>query len=314
VEYIIGMDGGGTKTHGIISDLDGNPFAEVIGGSANFQMLGVDVVARSILKLILELVQKVGCDFHDVKIIVIGLAGAGKEEDKSKIYNGIVKIANEYNLKLPKLIIETDARIALEGALMGGAGIVLISGTGSVMFAKDVNGEIHRVGGWGRFIGDEGSGFTIGREALRAVAKFIDGRGEKTILKDLIFEKFKITDLREVVSKIYSGEFDLASVAPIVMEAGEIGDEIATKILDDACYELLTHIKAMLGKSNFGERVKLVLMGGVLRNENYLSRKLKKEITKNFPQIDLIEPMASPAYGAIVYAKNLIKNKFALEK
>jgi N-acetylglucosamine kinase-like BadF-type ATPase len=314
VEYIIGMDGGGTKTHGIISDLDGNPFAEVIGGSANFQMLGVDVVARSILKLILELVQKVGCDFHDVKIIVIGLAGAGKEEDKSKIYNGIVKIANEYNLKLPKLIIETDARIALEGALMGGAGIVLISGTGSVMFAKDVNGEIHRVGGWGRFIGDEGSGFTIGREALRAVAKFLDGRGEKTILKDLIFEKFKITDLREVVSKIYSGEFDLASVAPIVMKAGEMGDEIAIKILDDACYELLTHIKAMLGKSNFGERVKLVLMGGVLRNENYLSRKLKKEITKNFPQIDLIEPMASPAYGAIVYAKNLIKNKFALEK
>jgi N-acetylglucosamine kinase-like BadF-type ATPase len=314
VEYIIGMDGGGTKTHGIISDLDGNPFAEVIGGSANFQMLGVDVVARSILKLILELVQKVGCDFHDVKIIVIGLAGAGKEEDKSKIYNGIVKIANEYNLKLPKLIIETDARIALEGALMGGAGIVLISGTGSVMFAKDVSGEIHRVGGWGRFIGDEGSGFTIGREALRAVAKFIDGRGEKTILKDLIFEKFKITDLREVVSKIYSGEFDLASVAPIVMEAGEMGDEIAIKILDDACYELLTHIKAMLGKSNFGERVKLVLMGGVLRNENYLSKKLKKEITKNFPQIDLIEPMASPAYGAIVYAKNLIKNKFALEK
>ena len=308
------MDGGGTKTHGIISDLDGNPFAEVIGGSANFQMLGVDVVARSILKLILELVQKVGCDFHDVKIIVIGLAGAGKEEDKSKIYNGIVKIANEYNLKLPKLIIETDARIALEGALMGGAGIVLISGTGSVMFAKDVNGEIHRVGGWGRFIGDEGSGFTIGREALRAVAKFLDGRGEKTILKDLIFEKFKITDLREVVSKIYSGEFDLASVAPIVMEAGEMGDEIAIKILDDACYELLTHIKAMLGKSNFGERVKLVLMGGVLRNENYLSKKLKKEITKNFPQIDLIEPMASPAYGAIVYAKNLIKNKFALEK
>lgn len=314
MEYIIGMDGGGTKTHGIISDLDGNPFAEVIGGSANFQMLGVDVVARSILKLILELVQKVGCDFHDVKIIVIGLAGAGKEEDKSKIYNGIVKIANEYNLKLPKLIIETDARIALEGALMGGAGIVLISGTGSVMFAKDVNGEIHRVGGWGRFIGDEGSGFTIGREALRAVAKFLDGRGEKTILKDLIFEKFKITDLREVVSKIYSGEFDLASVAPIVMEAGEMGDEIAIKILDDACYELLTHIKAMLGKSNFGERVKLVLMGGVLRNENYLSKKLKKEITKNFPQIDLIEPMASPAYGAIVYAKNLIKNKFALEK
>jgi len=309
VEYIIGMDGGGTKTHGIISDLDGNPFAEVMGGSANFQMLGVDVVARSILKLILELVQKVGCDFHDVKIIVIGLAGAGKEEDKSKIYNGIVKIANEYNLKLPKLIIETDARIALEGAFMGGAGIVLISGTGSVMFAKDTNGEIHRIGGWGRFIGDEGSGFSLGCEALRAVAKFIDGRGGKTILKDLIFEKFKITDLREVVSKIYSGEFDPASVAPIVTEAGEMGDEIAIKILDDACYELLTHIKAMLGKSNFGERVKLVLMGGVLRNENYLSRKLKKEITENFPQVDLIEPMASPAYGAIIYARNLIKNK-----
>ncbi len=309
MEYIIGMDGGGTKTHGIISDLDGNPVAEVMGGSANFQMLGVDVVARSIFKLILELVEKIGRSFSDVKIIVIGLAGAGKEEDKNRVYNGIIKVADEYGLKLPKLIIETDARIALEGAFMGDAGIVLISGTGSVMFAKDINGEIHRVGGWGRFIGDEGSGFSIGCEALRAVAKFIDGRGEKTILKDLIFEKFKISDLREVVSKIYSGEFDLASIAPIVMEAGERGDEIAVKILDEACSELLSHIKAMLGKANFGEQVKLVLMGGVLRSENYLSRKLKREISEKFPQIDLIEPIASPAYGAIVYARNLIKNK-----
>ncbi len=309
MEYIIGMDGGGTKTHGIISDLDGNPVAEVMGGSANFQMLGVDVVARSIFKLILELVEKIGRSFSDVKIIVIGLAGAGKEEDKNRVYNGIIKVADEYGLKLPKLIIETDARIALEGAFMGDAGIVLISGTGSVMFAKDINGEIHRVGGWGRFIGDEGSGFSIGCEALRAVAKFIDGRGEKTILKDLIFEKFKISDLREVVSKIYSGEFDLASIAPIVMEAGERGDEIAVKILDKACSELLSHIKAMLGKANFGEQVKLVLMGGVLRSENYLSRKLKREISEKFPQIDLIEPIASPAYGAIVYARNLIKNK-----
>lgn len=307
--YLIGIDGGGTKTHGIIADFNCNAIAETVGGSANFQMLGVEPVAKLLVNLIYELVDKAGCKISDVKLAVLGLTGAGREKDREKIYNGLINFAKDNNLSLPKIIIETDARIALEGAFMGKAGIILIAGTGSVMFAKDIDGKIHRVGGWGRFIGDEGSAFVMGREALRAVAKYVDGRGEETILKSLIFDEFNITDLMQIVSEIYSGKFDIAKVAPIVMKAVEMGDAVAKKILDQACDELLAHVKAMLNKAKFGETVKLSLIGGVLQSDNYVSRKLREMIKVELPQVDLIEPMASPAHGAVVYAKNLIKNK-----
>lgn len=307
--YLIGIDGGGTKTHGIIADFKGNAVAEAVSGSANFQMLGIEPVAKLLIDLIYELVDKAGCKISDVKLAVLGLTGAGRERDREKIYNGLIDFAKYKNLFLPEIVIETDARVALEGAFMGEAGIILIAGTGSVMFAKDIKGEIHRVGGWGRFIGDEGSAFVIGREALRAVAKCVDGRGEETILKSLIYDEFNITDLMQIVSEIYSGGFDIAKVAPLVMRAVEIGDTVAKKILEQACDELLSHVKAMLKKAKFGETVKLSLIGGVLQSNNYVSRRLKEMIKVELPQVDLVEPMASPAYGAVIYAKNLIKNK-----
>lgn len=311
MRYLIGIDGGGTKTQGVITDCDGKILAETIYGSANFQMLGVEPVSKLLVELLYELVDKVGGDIADVEIAVLGLTGAGREKDRERILNGIIDFAKIKNLSLPKIIIETDARIALEGALMGKPGIILIAGTGSVMFAKDIEGKIHRVGGWGRFIGDEGGAFVIGREALRAVAKYVDGRGRETILKDLIFEEFNLTDLMQIVSKIYSGEFDLGKVAPIVMKAVELGDDVAKEILDIACVELLEHIKAMLKRANFGETVNVALLGGVLQNENYVSRKLKEMIKSELPNVNLIEPMASPAYGAIIYAKNFIENKIS---
>jgi len=307
VRCLIGIDGGGTKTHSIIANLEGEVIAEIMSGSANFQMLGVETVAKSLVELIYELADRARVKISDIEIAVLGLTGAGREKDRERILKGIIEYAKTENLPLPELIIETDARIALEGALMGKPGIILIAGTGSVMFAKDINGEIHRVGGWGRFIGDEGSAFVIGREALRAVAKYIDGRGEETILKDLIFEEFNITDLMQIVSEIYSGKFDIGKVAPVVMKAVELGDPVAKEILDNACIELLNHVKAMLKKANFGEKPCLALLGGVLQNENYVSDKLRKMIKAELPEVDLVEPSASPAYGAIVYAKNFLK-------
>ena len=307
--YLIGIDGGGTKTHGVISTFEGEVISEAFKGSANFQMLGVETVAKSLVELIYELINGANCQTSDVELVVIGITGAGREKDRERIYTGIVNYAEVEKISLPKLIIETDARIALEGAFMGESGIILIAGTGSVMFAKDVAGEIHRVGGWGRFIGDEGSAFVIGREALRAVAKCVDGRGKETILKQLIFEEFNLTDLMQVVSEIYSGKFDIAKVAPLVMKAAELGDEIAIKILDDACFELLAHIRAMLKKARFGEKVNLALLGGVLQSDNYVSRRLKDMIAQELPEINLVRPASSPAYGAVIYGKNLIKKQ-----
>jgi N-acetylglucosamine kinase-like BadF-type ATPase len=308
-KFIIGIDGGGTKTDAIIANLNGEIVAEDTGGSANFQMLGVEPVAQTLIDIIHNLIDRAHADIKNVQMVVIGLTGAGRRGDRDRIYKGILSYARRRNLVLPEILIETDARIALEGALSGKPGMVLIAGTGSIMLAKDIDGKFHRVGGWGRFIGDEGSAYGIGVEALRAVAKHMDGRGEETLITRLIAEKFKLSDMSEIITQIYRGRFDIAKVAPLVMKAAETGDKIAVEILEKACYELILHIKAMLKRGRFGEKILLAFVGGVIENENYVSIQLKKRIQENFPQIIVKKPDFPPAYGAIVLGINKIKNK-----
>ena len=162
-EFIIGIDGGGTKTAAVIADVQGTILARRSGGPANFHISGVERASRTIVALMKDCCVSAGCSLNDVGASIIGLAGAGRAGDKKEIAKGILKVASSKNVKLRNLSIESDARVALEGAFKGGPGIVVIAGTGSIVYGKDVNGNIHRAGGWGRILGDEGSGFSIGR-------------------------------------------------------------------------------------------------------------------------------------------------------
>ena len=206
------------------------------------------------------------------------------------------------------LRVESDARIALEGALGGEPGVVLISGTGSIGFAKDDRGIIHRVGGWGRTIGDEGSGFAVGRQAVIAIARYLDGRGEPTVLTRLAAKAFGLFDPQSMISKIYQAHFDLSSVAPLVLKAAEKGDKVSRRILVEASLELADHVRVLLRKlrrvikSESGKEITLVLLGGMLERSNYFSGILRKKVESSFPNIQIQRPRRSPAYGAVLLA------------
>ncbi len=298
------MDGGGTKTHAIIADDDGKILKMHFGGPSNFQIIGVEKASETIFSLIEMCCGSVGCALEDIETVVCGLTGAGRIGDQQRMADGLKDHAVSKNVKLKKIIIESDARIALEGAFKGGPGIILIAGTGSIAFGKDRKGVIHRVGGWGRVLGDEGSGYFLGRSGLTAVTRHIDGRGEKTKLRAMIAKEFELKDQTAIINAVYKNNFDVASVAPLVLKAAEKKDPVCLLIVEKSVKDLAEHIgvaaKKISSSSAKKAKVRVSLIGGLISNDTLISRLLRKHISAKLSRIEIIEPMSSPAYGAVL--------------
>lgn len=304
MKYLIGMDGGGTKTKCIITDINLNPIYETIGGASNFLVIGTETVSETIINLINDCTssQKISAD--DIEAIVIGTTGGGRRNDAELLEKQISSDAKQKSLVINKFRVESDARIALEGAFSGKAGSILIAGTGSIMFGKDDKSEIHRVGGFGRYIGDEGSGYRIGRIGLNAVARYFDGRSKPTKIADLLEQEFSIGSSETLITEVYRNNFNIAAVAPLVFDAAESGDKIAQRILEDEANELMLHINAMKLKLNV-QILKVSLIGSLLTTANYFSYLFNEMVIRKFNDVKIMEAEHSPEFGAAILAKQL---------
>jgi N-acetylglucosamine kinase-like BadF-type ATPase len=311
--FVIGMDGGATKTAAILSDLSGNILAEAIGNSSNPQVVGPEKSAQVINDLLEALCEKAGCGTGEVISIVAGLAGAGREGDKDRVRSFTVVEAKKRKISIGAVGIESDGRIALEGAFKGRVGIILIAGTGSFGLAKDHKGEIHRAGGWGRVVGDEGSGYVIGRDGLNAVAKHLDGRGKPTILTQLVDERLGLSNQERIINGVYRENFDIARVAPLVIEAAEARDIECARILNKATFELFEHVRTLVLKIEESARarskISLSFIGSLISNDNIYQKILTHKITFSLPQVNVIEPEAPPAYGAVLLSIRLAQEQ-----
>jgi len=304
MKYYIGMDGGGTKTKSVLVDEKMNIISSQIGGPSNFLMIGNEVVSETIFNIINQTLKNSNLSIEQISGIVLGTTGGGRRSDAESLEKSIINFALEKNFHLKNFRVESDARIALEGAFSGKPGCILIAGTGSIMFGKDSKGIIHRVGGFGRFIGDEGSGFKLGQKGLIAVAKEFDGRGNKTLISELLREKFNIENPENLITEIYRNNFDIASIAPLVIQASEKGDHIAEMIIEAETDELIIHIEAMQRKLN--ENILFVsLIGSIITSDNFYSLRFKEKVVQKLNYVILKEAENPPEIGAAIMAKNL---------
>lgn len=308
MQFLIGIDGGGSKTKTVISDLSLLILHTASGGASNFLVNDKQDVAASIREQISECISHIKLTPDDELIIVIGTAGAGRKKEAELFKDFLLNFLNEEIPCISELVIESDALITLEGAFEGKTGAIMISGTGSIMFAKDENGTLHRVGGFGRLIGDEGSGFRIGMKGLNILSKFFDGRIEHTLLNKLIPERFGLLSSEILINKIYKENFDIASIAPVVIYAAKKSDPYALKIIDEETEELISHIKAMLKKIKT-DHLNLVLTGGLLLQDTLFTKTLRTKISNEFSSIRIVEPSHPPEKGALLIAKRIAENK-----
>lgn len=309
---VIGMDGGGTKTSAVLADSSGVILAEESGGPSNFQIMGTEKAAATLFGLVTNACQKAGRTIAEVQAIVAGLTGAGRESDQERMRSALLDHARSFGAQFGRIRIDSDARVALEGAFEGASGIILIAGTGSIAFGKTPGGEVLRTGGWGRFIGDEGGGYVIGRDGLAAVSKELDGRGRKTLLTRLVAEEFGFTNQDRIIEEVYKNNFDIASVAPLVIKAATEHDLESERVLNHAAFELSDMVRGLtlrMEKATRGPRHKIPLSftGSLLVTESVFSKIVKHKIEFSLPQVVVRKPMGSPAYGAVLMALEMLK-------
>ncbi len=299
-QYVLGVDGGGTKTTALLVSLDGTVAAEEQAGPTNLQIVTVNDAVKIIVKLIQACCLKADCSPEQLKSIVLGMAGAGRVADKTAFLGELENSAKKNKLKLSSIVIETDARIALEAAFASSFGIVIMAGTGSIALGKGEDGKIYRIGGWGRILGDEGSGYVIGRQALNAAVRSSEGRADKTKLLKFALEHFGISSTDELVTKVYRENADISSFAPKVIQAALEFDHVAHNILFSQANELAELVRVLVAQIQPKRKIPVALMGGLLDSENVFSKIVRERIARSLPQIFIQKPKFPAAFGATI--------------
>lgn len=301
MQYVIGIDGGGTKTKLTLSDMEGNVLETAVSGPSNILSSGYDVAKQSIQEVIEEGVVKAGYRLEDCEALCIGVAGAAREAIKSQLET-IIQETGYTN----KMIITHDAETALMGGTAGEEGILIIAGTGAICFGKTCDGKSARVSGWGHIIGDEGSAYSIGIQILNAVMKAYDGRLPQTILTKLLLEKMGIQTEEEVIGAIYNPHVTkqhIASYAVLIDEAAKKKDEVALKIIEQTAYDLFETVSAGIVKLGFQEKpVKVVVNGSVLTHNVVIYERFKALVTRSYTQAQVGMMLHDASYGAVLLA------------
>jgi N-acetylglucosamine kinase-like BadF-type ATPase len=304
---VLGVDGGGTKTIGLVADVTGHVLARRESGASNVNVAGFDGAARSLHKVITDCCDDVRCPPDELSAVVLGLAGAGDEATREKIRQTVSDLFVQEGKKPLTILVESDARAALEGAFGGTPGVVIVAGTGSVVMGKTDRGAVLSVGGWGRFLGDEGSGYSIGRTAVQAVTLVMDKRGEATKLKEKFAEQLQWHTRADIIRAVYQEKFDLSRLAPLVFETASHNDLVAQKILQNAALQLAEQARVVIMQMGILRKVGLVMVGGLIDNENVYSNTLHMKLLKVLPQVEVRKPAQSPAHGAVLMALEELK-------
>lgn len=296
----MGIDGGATKTICLLSDEGGRLLSVGLSGPSNYITIGVEGARRAIEEAVTRALK--GClGIQRVDVAYLGMAGAEGPRGK-KIFNDIMKGLDIAG----RVFVDTDAAIALAGATACKPGVVVISGTGSIAYGVNRFGERGRAGGWDYLLGDEGSGFDIGKRGLASALRAQNGRGGGTVLLERIMSHFKVGEAYELIERIYGCEdrvCEVASIAPIVLEAASEGDPASKEILERALEELEVLALAVIrGLGMEDEEFPLALVGGVFEAWDLTAEPLAKRIRASSPKCRVIKPRFKPAVGAVLMA------------
>jgi N-acetylglucosamine kinase-like BadF-type ATPase len=305
MDYLLGFDCGATNSESAVADTSGNILHTLVGKPANFLVNGSAEASENILSLIRKCRRKLNFEYDDIKSVVIGAAGAGREEDAAKLKSALLNLASKYGIKIKLLTVIGDAQIALEGAFPNKSGSILIAGTGSIIYGKDEEGKIYRSGGFGRIFGDEGSGYSIGRNALQYVAKYYDGSKEKSDIVSSFIGKYDINSSEELLKKVYRENFDIASVAELVLDSAGRGDKSAITILEDESDELIVQIKTIMKKMKVS-KMNISFAGSLILNKNVYSDMLREKIKNSLSGVTIVKAEYPPVQGAINIARKIL--------
>jgi glucosamine kinase len=291
MNYYLGFDGGGTKTECVALDARGNVVAQAVAGASNPLRVGFEQAFAALRTAAQTVLTQGNIEPRQVHAVCAGLAGAGRPGVASRVARFLEKTFPDCLTR-----VTTDLEIALEAAAGAGPGVVLIAGTGSSAYGRNAAGETARAGGYGPWIGDEGSAFDIGRCAVAAVARSRDLAAPPLGLGEKILAALAISDWDELTERIAADADSIfPQIFPVIAEAADAGDVTAHDILFAAA-TALADLAGMVVRRLGMEKVEFRLgkAGGVFIRSTVLEARLDSLLASSF-SCAAIGPLEVPA-------------------
>jgi len=306
-KYVIGVDGGGTKTHYALSDSNGKLTNFIQGGPANHEIYpdGYKGASKEIKNSVFKLLQQNRLKPEDISYGIFGLAGA----DTKKQQKELSKIISETGIRNFKVF--NDAFLGIKAGSDKGYGICSINGTGTCCVGIDKNGEWLQIGGTGWIFGDEAGAGHIGSVVIRKVYDSVYRCGQQTIMKEMLFKKLEINKENKLVDavyeKVYSNKVKITDLSKIAFYAANQGDKVALELLRHSGREMAKSVIGVIRKLNFSyeEEIDIVIAGSVnLKGENpSLIRTFKQEVCYGVKtKVRFIPLEVPPVAGAVLWA------------
>lgn len=303
MRYVAGVDGGGTKTAVTVMDETGHTVTTFASGGINYNGRDEAEVRRHLTEIAAMLAETCG-ELASCAQLVVGAAGVSNPAVPGRLtaalresgYGGGVHIVG-------------DHETALFGALEREHGMILIAGTGSICFGRSASGDVHRTGGFGHLIDDEGSGYSIGRDVLSAVVRSHDGRAPATVLTQLTYAKLGIGSVGELVGFVYdrrTGKQDIAALAPLLSEACALRDEAALAIAA-RCGMSLAELVVPVAERLWPDGGELALAGSVLLRNAHVREALLARLRQVCPAVQAADARRDASAGAALMALGMLK-------
>ncbi|MEI3614274.1 N-acetylglucosamine kinase [Pseudogracilibacillus sp. SO30301A] len=319
--YIIGIDGGGTKTEAILYQVNIGVLDCLQEKASNPHSTSFERSVDRVVSMIIKLLTTNKINRSEQIHVCFGIAGLGRRNDRQK-WQEIFKHKLPDSLILGEVLIETDALIALYSGTYGSEGIVSICGTGSITYGVN-NGKTLRVGGWGHLIGAEpGSGFYIGYRGLEATFNQIDGLAKSTAIASKLLKGENIREPSQLIQQIYGNSNEkekIANMAKYVFQAAEEGDPVANTIIEDAAFHIIKSGNTLYKKFNIpfsvADQMVYVLVGGLFKNKLLVQKvtqgfngnnNLKITVSKNKPVMGAIIAILKKKCSSTVDIKKII--------
>ncbi len=301
MSVLVGVDAGASRTTALVGPEAGDPLARAGGPGGAVRPGEVGAAASVIAETVGRALEAAGVDDLP-RAVLVGAAGAGSSAAREALGAALLPLLGA----VPTLRVTTDAEIALAAAFGAGSGIVVSAGTGSIAFARDPEGNLHRAGGLGWRLGDEGSGYALGRAALRAVARAADGRGPPTALSERLRRRLGTPDLDALVAwSLTAPPAAVAELAIDACEAARAGDREAGALVEQTAHDLADLVLALAARWPAPAPVPVAASGGLLQPDSPVRGALGARLSAALPATRLRNDQIDPALGALALARAL---------
>lgn len=279
--YIIGIDGGGTKTKATSFDLiTGKALFSIHTGPANFSVHYQNSLEQVRMSIQLCIERMNG---NPPERILLGASGAHSKEICNQIKEDLISTFNVM------LTVIDDAQLAHKALLQGTDGILIIAGTGSIALAR-FNSEEWRIGGWGYLLGDEGSGYWISKKALQYALFQLERKNNQEVLTRAILSSIEGTTISDIKNFVYSSSRqEIAKLSELVYQVAQNNGESALSILQEAGKELAQLIKrALTIKTSVHSPIKISVSGSLLIKNDIVFDSFRKVLSQDLPKHQLL--------------------------